>query len=158
MFGAALAAIMLAVAAIDAREFRIPNELVLTGALLGFAQIAIVEARPFEALTAAVLRAAVLVFLLMAFRRGYQFLRHREGLGLGDVKLSAVAGIWLSWTAAAVAIELAAIVALATVLIGRFRGKRISATTQIPFGLFFAPAIWLAWLLDMSLLQGITRG
>jgi leader peptidase (prepilin peptidase) / N-methyltransferase len=153
LFGAGLATVMMAIAAIDAREFRIPNELVLVGVLLGLVEAAIVEPRPFAALTNAVLRGTVLAFLLLGFRFAYRFFRHREGLGLGDVKLSAVAGIWLSWTAASLAIEFAALVALTTVLISSLGGKRISGATRIPFGLFFAPAIWCAWLSDATILH-----
>lgn len=155
LFGAGLAALMMAIAAIDAREFRIPNELVLIGVLLGLAEAAIMEARPFAALTSALLRGAVLGFLLLGFRSAYRFFRHREGLGLGDVKLSAVAGVWLGWTAASLAIEFAALVALTTALINSLAGKRISGSTRIPFGLFFAPAIWFSWLLDATILHRI---
>ena len=111
--------------------------------------------RPFAALISAVLRGAVLAFLLMGFRSAYHFFRQREGIGLGDVKLSAVAGVWLSWTAAALAIEFAGLVALIAVLIGSLGGKRISGATRIPFGLFFAPAIWAGWLLDVAILHRI---
>ena len=158
LFGAGLAVLMAAIAAIDMREFRIPNELVAIGALLGLAEAAVMDPRPLAALASAVVRGAVLALLLLGFRSAYRFFRHREGLGLGDVKLCSVAGVWLSWTAAALAIEFAAIVALATVLIGGFRGKSFSRTTPIPFGLFFAPAIWFAWLLDVTLLPRIIPG
>ena len=155
LFGASLALVMMAIAAVDAREFRIPNELVLLGVLLGLAETVVVGSRPFAALMSAVLRGAVLVVLLMGFRSAYRFFRQREGIGLGDVKLSAVAGVWLSWTTAALAIEFAGLVALIVVLIGSLGGKRISGATQIPFGLFFAPAIWAGWLLDMVILHRI---
>jgi leader peptidase (prepilin peptidase)/N-methyltransferase len=29
----------------------------------------------------------------------------------------------------------------------------VHATTRLPFGLFFAPAIWLGWLLQATVLQ-----
>jgi len=155
LFGAGLALVMIAVAVIDSREFRIPNKLVLIGLLLGLADAAFVGTRPFAALISAVLRGAVLAFLLMGFRAGYYFFRQREGIGLGDVKLSAVAGVWLSWTTASLAIEFAGLVALITVLIGSLGSKRISGATQIPFGLFFAPAIWAGWFLDAAILQRV---
>jgi leader peptidase (prepilin peptidase)/N-methyltransferase len=48
---------------------------------------------------------------------------------------------------AAVAIEIAAVSALTSVLIGVLGGRSFTRTTRLPFGLFFAPAIWVAWLL-----------
>jgi leader peptidase (prepilin peptidase) / N-methyltransferase len=43
----------------------------------------------------------------------------------------------------------AALSALAVVLLRACRGQRITATTAIPFGLFLAPAIWIAWLFEL---------
>ena len=84
----------------------------------------------------------------LAFRVAYRRIRGREGLGLGDIKLAAVAGAWLGWALAGLAVDIAALSALGAVLIRALRGQRIAATTRIPFALFFGPAIWLAWLLE----------
>ena len=43
----------------------------------------------------------------------YRRLRGREGIGLGDVKLAGVAGVWLDWPTIPVAVEIAALAALA---------------------------------------------
>ena len=32
-------------------------------------------------------------------------------------------------------------------------GQPISATTRMPFGLFFAPAIWICWVIEMRWFQ-----
>ena len=32
--------------------------------------------------------------------------------------------------------------------------RRLQATAKLPFGLFFAPAIWICWLLGALVLQG----
>ena len=82
-----------------------------------------------------------------AFRAGYRGLRGREGMGLGDVKLAAVAGVWLGWTDLPVAVDIAALSALASALLGRLRGNEWSLAAKLPFGAFFAPAIWICWLL-----------
>jgi leader peptidase (prepilin peptidase)/N-methyltransferase len=49
--------------------------------------------------------------------------------------------------AAGLAIDFAILSALAAVLAGMLLGRSFTATTRVPFGLFFAPAIWIAWLL-----------
>ncbi|MBV8776471.1 MAG: prepilin peptidase, partial [Alphaproteobacteria bacterium] len=102
----------------------------------------------------AVQRGTALALAFWLFRLVYRRLRGRDGIGLGDVKLAAVAGLWLDWIAIAVAVDIAALSALAVVLVQAARGRKISVTTRIPFGLFFAPAIWLAWLIERLFLRG----
>ena len=140
---------MIAIAAIDARFFIIPNWLVLTGLALGLGAIFFSQARPIVTNIASCgLRSLVVAALFLGFRMGYRCLRGREGIGLGDVKLAGVAGFWLSWLAVAVAIEIAALSALVNVLVSVARGRKFSGQTKVPFGLFFAPAIWLTWLFE----------
>ncbi len=47
----------------------------------------------------------------------YRRLRGREGIGLGDVKLAGVAGAWLDWQSIPIAVEIAALAALAVCLV-----------------------------------------
>jgi leader peptidase (prepilin peptidase) / N-methyltransferase len=149
ILGAALAVVMIAIAAIDAQRFLIPNELVVVGLSLGMLNAFVVGPQPVTAAAAAALRAFVLAFASFVFRAGYRYIRRREGLGMGDVKLAGVAGAWLGWMGAGLAIDMAALSALAGVLISALRGQRFDHATRIPFGLFFAPAIWVVWLLDV---------
>jgi leader peptidase (prepilin peptidase)/N-methyltransferase len=94
------------------------------------------------------MRSGVLALSFLAMRALYHRLRQREGMGLGDVKLAAVAGAWLGWTSIPIAIEIAALAAIASYALGRLSKSRpIRATARLPFGLFFAPSIWLCWLL-----------
>jgi leader peptidase (prepilin peptidase) / N-methyltransferase len=147
LFGAGLAVLMATIAAVDARYLIIPNE--LNAAALAFALIAAATTQ-FDAGTAvglALLRAATLTLLFLCLRLAYRLVRKRNGLGLGDVKLAAVAGAWLGWTAMPIAVEIAALLALAVYAPRQWMlGRSLEATKRLPFGLFFAPAIWLAWL------------
>ncbi|HYS49484.1 MAG TPA: A24 family peptidase [Xanthobacteraceae bacterium] len=154
VLGAGLALAMVAIAAIDARHFIIPD--VLSGAAFALA-LANAAIDPWgtvlEGLGAALLRGAVLAASFFALRAVYYRIRGREGIGLGDVKLAGVAGAWLDWTTIPIAIEIAALAALAVYLLRQFAGRRpVSAMARLPFGLFLAPAIWLGWLLDATLL------
>src|SRR5262249_32906202 len=94
--GAALAVVAAAVAAVDARRFIIPNELSLLGFALALAH-AWVSAPGAEvvALAWAIVRGATMALLFFLLREIYLRVRGRAGLGLGDVKLAAVAGAWL---------------------------------------------------------------
>jgi leader peptidase (prepilin peptidase)/N-methyltransferase len=153
LLGAGLGLLMLAIAVVDARRFIIPNELVLAALALGFVHASVEETDGIlRALAAATLRGAVLGLLFWCLRELYFRWRGREGLGLGDVKLAAAAGVWLDWPAMPIAIEIAALGALALYVLGHALGRRrIHAATRLPFGLFLAPAIWLAWLMQLWL-------
>ena len=151
--GAALALIVLAIAVIDARLFIIPDELTIAGFVLALINAAVTS--PFarwEAVGIAVLRGAVLALLFFGLRAGYRRLRGREGIGLGDVKLAGVAGAWLSLLAIPIAVEIAALAAIAVFCVRHYAaGKPLDTALKFPFGLFFAPAIWIGWLLDTTL-------
>jgi leader peptidase (prepilin peptidase) / N-methyltransferase len=157
MLGAALAFDVLAIAWIDAHRFIIPDELTLAALVLGLANAGL-ETWPegwsavFPAIGAALLRGAVLAGCFFALRALYARLRGREGIGLGDVKLAGAGGVWLAWSTIPVAIEIAALAALAVYVVRQLAGGRVmSATARMPFGLFLAPAIWLGWLLEATL-------
>jgi leader peptidase (prepilin peptidase)/N-methyltransferase len=85
----------------------------------------------------------------------YHRLRGRQGIGLGDVKLAGVAGVWLDWPIIPIAIEIAALAGLGTILVRHIWLHRpLSRTSRLPFGLFLAPAIWAGWLLERMMLLG----
>jgi leader peptidase (prepilin peptidase)/N-methyltransferase len=151
--GGGLAVLMIAIAVIDARRFIIPDKLTVAALALGFLNAAILDTdMVVEALTYAALRGAALTFAFLSVRILYKSIRGREGIGLGDVKLASVAGVWLYWSVVPIAIEIAALAALTVYAVRHFYGGQpIRATTMLPFGLFFAPAIWLGWLLQTTL-------
>jgi leader peptidase (prepilin peptidase)/N-methyltransferase len=157
MLGAALAVDVVAIAAIDARRFIIPDELTLAALVLGIANAGL-DSWPegwsaiFASIGAALVRGVVLAGCFFALRALYAWLRGREGIGLGDVKLAGAGGVWLAWSTIPVAIEIAALAALAVYVVRQLAGGRVmSATARMPFGLFLAPAIWLGWLLEATL-------
>ena len=153
-FGAALALIAIAIAVIDARTFIIPNELSAACFVLALAYAAVTEPQPLWAVFFAALRGAVLALLFLGVREGYRRLRGRDGIGLGDVKLAGCAGAWLSWLAMPVAIEIAALAAIAVFAVRHYLGGRpFDAALKFPFGLFLGPSIWLGWLFDVTLLS-----
>ena len=154
LWGAGLAVIMVAIAAVDSRLFIIPDELTALALALGLAYAAVQDADVWlQSFAWALLRGAVPALIFFGVRAGYRRWRGREGIGLGDVKLAAVAGVWLDWPTIPVAIEIAAVAAIGTYLIMHFCFRRaVRRTTRLPFGLFLAPAIWLAWIGETTLL------
>ncbi|OAF15868.1 peptidase A24 [Bradyrhizobium centrolobii] len=155
VLGAGLALIMLAIAITDARSFLIPDPLNVAGVMLGIANVAVLGQGDLVAMAEAVLRAALVAGAFLGLHLAYLRLRRRRGIGLGDVKLAAVAGIWLDWSIVPIAIEIAALSALATYALRRYVLRhRLGPNTRLPFGLFFAPAIWIGWLLQAALPGG----
>jgi leader peptidase (prepilin peptidase) / N-methyltransferase len=158
VLGAALALLMMTIAVIDWRSFIIPDPLSIAGLVLALVHAAALEpahepAAMLGAIAIAAMRGAVLALAFLIIRNGYALVRGRQGLGLGDVKLAGVAGAWLGWSMLPVAIEVAAFAALSAYLLRQFVfGQPIRATNRVPFGLFFAPAIWLCWLLETMFL------
>ena len=146
--GAVLAGLMLAVAVVDHRRMVIPDELNALAFIAGLvATGAGAEAAPAIAIVHALVRASLMFALFFGFRAGYRALRGLEGMGFGDVKLAAVAGVWLDWSFLPVVVEIAALSALAMALYARFRGEGFDPKARLPFGAFFAPAIWICWAL-----------
>jgi len=146
--GAMLAVIALAIAGVDRRRLIIPDQLNALAFVLGVAAASLGNlAAPGQAVLDALLRATFMFAAFFAFRTAYRHLRGREGIGLGDVKLAAVAGSWLGWTDLPIVVDMAALSALAWVLVGRATGREWSLEEKLPFGFFFAPAIWICWLL-----------
>jgi leader peptidase (prepilin peptidase)/N-methyltransferase len=151
--GAFLAALMLAIAVTDNSRYIIPNELTAAAAALGLLRAgAVGPDADWTGVLQAALRGVAIALPLLALMLGYRRWRGRDGLGLGDIKLAAVAGTWLGWATIFAVIELATLSALGAYLVnGYFRNRPLKATAFLPFGLFLAPAIWIGWLVEVIL-------
>ena len=153
LLGALLGALMLAIAIVDSDRYIIPNE--LTGEAVALAFLRAGTGVPEAGLPAVIwvaFRAIAVTVPLVLLMAGYRRWRGRDGLGLGDVKLAAVAGAWLGFVTIFAVIELAALSALgAYVVNGYLRRRPLKATAFLPFGLFLAPAIWIGWLVEALL-------
>ena len=98
------------------------------------------------------IRAIAVAVPLLLLMIGYRRWRGRDGLGLGDIKLAAVAGAWFGLVTVFAVIELAALSALGAYFVSGYLRKRpLRATAFLPFGLFLAPAIWIGWLVEAML-------
>lgn len=77
--------------------------------------------------------------LALGLRVGFRALRKKEGLGLGDVKLFAVAGLWLGLDALPVFILMSGLIGIVSALIWRLLGRG----EYFPFGPALAMALWI---------------
>ncbi|HEX3675574.1 MAG TPA: A24 family peptidase [Rhizomicrobium sp.] len=135
--------LLLALAVIDWQRFLLPDALTAPLALFGLAAAWFLDRGAFlnHVIGCA---AGFLVFagITVLYRR----LRGREGLGLGDAKLLGALGAWVSWQGLPSVIFIGAVTGLLFVLVQSLAGRRIEATTRIPFGTFLALCGWLVWL------------
>ena len=84
---------------------------------------------------------------LLLVREFYFRLRGVEGLGLGDIKLGAAAGIWIGWENFALVVFCATLGALLFVLGSTMKHGHWPPGRRIPYASFLAPAVWGAWYL-----------
>lgn len=90
--------------------------------------------------------AAAGFFFVVGLRYAYWKLRGQEGIGLGDAKLLAAAGAWVSWDGLPSVVLLAALIGLATALLQHWRHGGVSMSDRVPFGAFLCVGIWIVWL------------
>lgn len=135
---------------IDARHFIIPDVISLPSIPLGaLATVMVFTPDDWGAgLTESAAGAGLAGGAFYLLRAFYFRLRGVEGLGLGDVKLAAVAGAWLGPQPLAMACLFAALGGLVAALFkrGRTGAGMPAGKAQIPFGSFIAPAILFFWL------------
>ncbi len=156
LFGAGLAMLMVACR----RYWRTTHPRTNSGALiLALAAAAFhTDVGGLAEVALALARAIILSLAFLTLRSAYRMLRKRDGLGLGDIKLAAVAGAWLSWQTIPIVVEIAALAALSAYAAHRcLSGRPLQSTHRLPFGLFFAPTIWAGWLLDTLDASDISR-
>ncbi len=139
-----LAFLMISGAEVDARVFLIPNFVSYGAIVSGLAAAFILNpADPWHSLAYAILRAAGLTIFLLILRAAYKYVRHKEGLGLGDVKLAAAIGAWLPFEAIPTCFSVASTAALIVILFNR--RTYLVENQKLPFGAFLCPALWLSF-------------
>ncbi len=141
-----LGLLMIAGAEVDARTFLLADVVTLGALACGIlAAPALDSFDPLHAAVAATARAAGTAIGLLIVRWCYARMRGREGIGLGDVKLAAAIGAWLPLEAIPVCFAVASFGALILVMLAQVVGRRVQATTRLPFGAFLCPALWLVY-------------
>lgn len=136
---------LLALAATDFKYYLLPDFLTLPLILAGlFAGWAL----DHSALLAHAVGAASGFAFVIGLRHVYRRLRGREGMGLGDAKLFAAAGGWVSWDSLSSVMLLSAMSGLAFGLLKRGRGDTVSLNDRVPFGAFLSLGIWIVWLYE----------
>jgi leader peptidase (prepilin peptidase)/N-methyltransferase len=149
-FAAALGVLTVLIAVVDLDRYIIPDSAVLAMLTLGLTLAAIEgSGARMAAITDAVLRAFATGGALYLLRSAYRWRTGIDGLGLGDVKLAAVAGPWLMWPTLPFAIAVAAVAALLTTSMRAIILREgLHMKQELPFGAFLAPAVWISLLIE----------
>jgi leader peptidase (prepilin peptidase)/N-methyltransferase len=149
---------MLAIAAIDAEQFIIPDILSLPAIPVGLLITLGMSGDPSfggEDVLMHIGAAGLGAIALLGIREFYRRWRGREGLGLGDIKLAAAAGAWTGYQGLGHVLLLSCVLAFAYVLLLNARNLRaIQGSTALPFGVFLGPSIWLVWCANALMLDG----
>lgn len=141
--GAVFGWLLLVLAAIDAAELILPDELSATLAVLGLASAALV---PQPSFADRMIGAGAGFLSLWLLSVGYRAFRRREGMGEGDPRLLAAIGCWLGWQVLPLVLLAAALVGLLTAAALRMRGGAIAWDSALPFGTFLSVAAYMVWV------------
>jgi leader peptidase (prepilin peptidase) / N-methyltransferase len=134
---------LLVLAAIDLRYFLLPDFLTLPLVVAGLFVTWMFDP---DTLLMHVAGAILGYALVIAIRFFYWQIRYREGMGLGDAKLLAAAGAWVSLEGIPSVALIGAFTGLAYALFAAWRSGSISLGDRIPFGAFLALGTWIVWL------------
>jgi leader peptidase (prepilin peptidase) / N-methyltransferase len=134
-------------AVVDLLALRLPD--VLT-APLGLAGLALAPRLLGDPLADHLAGAAVGFAALALLGSAYAWIRGRDGLGLGDAKLLAVAGAWLGWRALPIVVVMACAAGLAWAAVRLALRGRAGLSEPIAFGAPLCGAIWICLLLATS--------
>ena len=155
-----LAAILIGLAFSDLETLLLPDELTVGGLVIGFVFATVVPVPDpvldFGPLVQAALGAFVCSGLLWLIGWLFQKLRHKEGLGFGDVKMLAMAGAFLGIQGAVLTIVIGSVMGSVVGLLYIKIAKKDAASYQLPFGTFLAVAalVVAAWGPQMNAAMG----
>jgi prepilin signal peptidase PulO-like enzyme (type II secretory pathway) len=146
--GCALAGILAAAAIIDLRRMILPDRLTALLAAGGVAQcLALGQPTVTDAALGALFGGGTLMAIATTFRR----LRGIDGLGRGDQKLVAAAGIWVGWQGLPLMLLVASASALVFCTTRAVWSGRLDRTARLPFGPFLGVGALSAWLALVTL-------
>jgi leader peptidase (prepilin peptidase) / N-methyltransferase len=134
---------LVALTVIDLEQFRLPDALTYPLIALG---IALVPPHTLIDIIERAVAALIAFALLYGVAEFYRWRRGRAGLGLGDAKLFAAGGAWLSVWALPSVLFLSAVFALGWVGLCYLRGQLVNGATRLAFGPYLAGAIWIVWM------------
>ena len=143
--GAAYLWILLTLAVTDWQVQRLPDA--LSASLLLIA-LALATVTPGHSLVGAALSGGIASLLFYLLRLAYRHLRHREGMGMGDVKLMAGIAAGLGLELLPYHLLLSSSAGLGVALVASIKIKQMPGQLMaVPFGTYLCAACALLWFL-----------
>ena len=147
-FGCALIVLF----AIDLEHHLLPNAITLPGIVAGFAFSVFTEPGWMASLIGILAGGGVLYLVAVV----YYWVRHEEGLGMGDPKMLAMIGAFLGWKLTLVTLMLASLTGT-VVGLGMMAAGRGSMKYALPFGCFLAVGAAVSATVGPALLDWYLR-
>ncbi len=141
--GAIFGWMLIALIALDAEHYWLPDRLTLPLLMLGFGGGLIGLDPPF---IDRLWGAAGGYISLAGIALAYKLIRKREGLGGGDPKLLGAIGAWLGWQPLPMVLLGASGIGLLFVLVQHLRGQPMRATDRLPLGSLMGIAAFVIWV------------
>jgi len=168
--------LLVALAALDAEHFWLPDKVTIPGILLGIFQTVLINRilyrmfydfgpptlPPIPGALRRVVETLAAAVLILLIRWLYKLIRKREGMGLGDARLMAMLAAWLGLPGALLAFGLGAIlgsvVALALLAVpAARRGSESWGGVKLPFGTFLCIGGIVSALWGQSMIAAYLR-
>jgi leader peptidase (prepilin peptidase)/N-methyltransferase len=144
IFGCALVVLF----AIDLEHHLLPNAITLPGIVVGFAFSFFTEPGWIASLIGLLAGGGALYLIALA----YFWVRHEEGLGMGDPKMLAMIGAFLGWKLTLVTLMIASLTG-SVVGLGMMAAGRGTMKYALPFGCFLAVGAVIAATVGPPLLD-----
>ena len=147
VFFCLLGGILLTLAIFDFHRMILPNWLNLALAAAGAVQSATIgQPNATDAALGAFAGGGSLLLVATLFHR----LRGIDGLGRGDLKLAAAAGIWTGWQGIPLMLLVASVSALVFFVGRAVWNGNLDRSAPLPFGPFLGLGTFLAWLVNAA--------
>ena len=141
--GALFGWLLLTLAIIDLRSFRLPTAVVTLVAISGLGASFLMGS---PALLPAIVGMGTGFCSLKTLQLAYRWTRGREGLGSGDPKLFGAIGAWVGWQPLPLVLLAAALLGLGWAILVRLSGRDITLSDRLPLGTLLAATAWPTWL------------
>jgi len=133
----------------DFKEYIIPNTITYPLAVIGLS-LSVLELNPLNTFVVDSLVGGIasgLLFFIIS--KAYFYLKNRDGLGLGDVKMIAMLGFWLGVEAILMIIIVSSILGI-IVGLSLIAAKKIEAQEYLPYGCFISIAALIVIFLKLE--------
>jgi leader peptidase (prepilin peptidase) / N-methyltransferase len=138
-----LVSLLIIITFIDLDTYTIPDVLSVPGMVVGFAlSFFALRVTWLDSLIGILLGGGAFYLIAVAF----EYFRHKEGLGGGDIKLLAMIGAFLGWPGVVLTVLAASLIGTVVGVVVMWRSRK-GLDTRIPFGPFLAcgSVLYLFW-------------